>query len=147
MREAFNYPQGSFEQMSKFMFKRDYEQITRDRFTTGCNDEAIIFARLAKSQKLDFKLIEAIDKRWLNSPMDDGKLLGHAFVSVLLEDNQHVLVDPQRRTIFVDDWVLGGYEVLATGDNFKDMGLTDFDKMKELYFNRKTLFHQEHGIS
>jgi len=69
---------------------------------------------------------------------------GHAFAFVELEKNEKVLVDPQRKTIYIDgSWILSMYETLGECNNFSDIGLTDFNKMQELYMRVKTTYHDK----
>ena len=128
----------------ELMFRRTASEIVKSGFTTGCNDEAIVFADLSRKAELKITLVEGIDKRWLDAPMSEEMMRGHAFAFVDLEDNERVLVDPQRKAIYIDgSWILSMYEILGECNNFSDIGLTDFNKMQELYMKVKTAYHDK----
>lgn len=132
------------QEIRNLMFKRTASEIVKSGFTTGCNDEAIVFADLARKAGLKVTLVEGADKRWLDAPMSEKMMRGHAFAFVDLENNERVLVDPQRKAIYIDgSWILSMYKVLGECNNFSDIGLTDFDKMQELYMKVKTAYHDK----
>lgn len=108
-------------------------QIINDGYATGCTDFAIVFCAYLKALNIKYKYIEVIQKRWLESPMDDKKVMGHALVEV-----NGVIVDPQRKTIYHDKaWAMTPYVVFGEAQEPYELGLVDFQTNIQKYFDFK----------
>lgn len=121
------------DEISRQFLQRDADQILKDGYLTGCHDDAILFLTFISNFDFDFEYIEAIDTRWLESPMEEKKVMGHVFVKV-----GDLLIDPQRKVIYVDgDWVLSRYEIFGKGKEPYDLGLIDFSSMMTKFMDFK----------
>jgi len=110
-------------------------QILNDGYATGCTDFAICYCAFLRYLNISYEYIEVLEKRWLESPIDDKKVMGHAFVKV-----GDLLIDPQRKIIYQDPaFVLRRYEVFGEGKEPYDLGLTSFrtNMRKYLEFKEK----------
>ena len=125
-------------QKNKLFRKRTATQILKDGFTTGCTDDAIIFIAMAKTKGFNPLYVEALEKKWLDAPMNERMVRGHAFVMI-----KNLLIDPQRKQICANpDRIFNRYEIFGKGKEPYDLGLFDlktsiqkFMEFKENYKN------------
>ena len=106
---------------NKLFRNRTATQILKDGFTTGCTDDSIVFIAMAKTKGFSPLYIEALEKKWLNAPMSERRVRGHAFVMI-----KNLLIDPQRKQICADpNRIFSRYEIFGTGKEPYDLGLFD----------------------
>jgi hypothetical protein len=113
--------------------KRTGKEILESGFSTGCTDDAIAFMSVLDSLGQDYQYVETIEKDWLDSPMENSKIKGHAYVEV-----DGFLIDPQRKAIYLDpSWVLSRYVIFGKAKSPLDFGLNSFQEMAQIFMNYK----------
>ena len=112
---------------------RSAMQIINDKYTTGCTDFAIVLCAFLKELGISYRYVDALEKRWLDAPIEEHRVVGHAFVEV-----GGLLIDPQRKIIYHDpEFVLQRYVVFGKGTEPYELGLTDFETNIQKYFDFK----------
>lgn len=113
-------------------------RILTDNYATGCTDFAIVFCAFLKEMNIPYQYIDALEKRWIEAPMEEKKVMGHAFVRI-----NGLLVDPQRKVIYHDQtFVLQRYVLFGEGQEPYDLGLTDFQTNMQKYFDFKEKYQE-----
>lgn len=111
-------------------------EIINDGYATGCTDFAIVLCAYLKELGIKYKYVDVLEKRWLDAPMEEKKVMGHAFV-----ETNNLLIDPQRKIIYHDPkFVLQRYVVFGKGTEPHELGLTDFQTNMKRYFDFKENF-------
>jgi len=106
-------------------------EIIESKKLTGCSDYALVFLVLAKASGFKTKYVETIQTEWLRDGGD--KILGHVFVEVFLDkEEEWVIIDPQGAVIRA--WYGKRYVVYAKGEDSWDIGIKNFDDLKEKFF-------------
>ena len=114
---------------------RTASDILNDGYATGCTDFAIVLCAFLKELEIPYLYLDVLEKRWLDASMEEGKVMGHAFV-----ETHGLLIDPQRKIIYHDlKFALQRYEEFGRGKEPYDLGLTDFrtNMKKYLEFKKK----------
>lgn len=118
--------------------QRNAEKILKDGFSAGCHDETIVFCSLAIAAGLKPTYVEALEKAWLEDKSSSPKIRGHTFVEV-----SGVLVDPQRKIIYVDqDWILLRYVIYGKASEPYDLGLTSFGALIKKFMDFKEKYQK-----
>ena len=118
--------------------KRIGKEILESGFSTGCTDDAIAFMYVLDDLGQNYLYVETIEKDWLDSPMENSKIKGHAYVEV-----DGFLVDPQRKAIYLDpSWVLSRYVIFGKAKSPWDLGLNSFQEMAQAFMNYKESYKQ-----
>jgi hypothetical protein len=113
--------------------KRQGKEILESGFSTGCTDDAVAFMYVLETLGQNYQYVETLEKDWLESPMENSKIRGHAYVEV-----DGYLVDPQRKAIYLDpSWVLSRYVVFGKAKSPWDLGLNSFQEMVQIFMNYK----------
>lgn len=121
---------------------RTASSILNDGYATGCTDFAIVFCALLKELTIPYLYLEVLEKRWLDAPMEEKKVMGHAFV-----ETHGLLIDPQRKIIYHDPkFKLQRYEEFGRGKEPYDLGLTDFQINMKRYFEFKEKYRQSKTV-
>lgn len=117
---------------------RTASEILESGYATGCTDFAIVFCAFLKELAIPYLYLDVLEKRWLDAPMEEKKVMGHAFV-----ETRGLLIDPQRKIIYHDPkFVLQRYEEFGRGKEPYDLGLTDFQTNMKKYFEFKEKYRQ-----
>jgi len=126
------------ELINKLFNQRSAEEILKDGFVTGCTDDAIVFLTLLKALDIEAVYVESLEKNWLDAPMNEQMIRGHAFVKV-----GELLIDPQRKVIYIDpNWIKNRYVIYAEGAEPYEFGLTDFREMVQKFMDYKESYKQ-----
>lgn len=116
------------EYKSEHFRKRTATEIIESGKLTGCTDYALVFLALIRASGIDAKYVEAIEVDWLK---DGGnQIKGHIFAEVKLKDSWYI-VDPQAAVIKA--WYGKRYEIYARGEDSWDIGIKNFDELKEKF--------------
>ncbi len=147
IREAASSFNGSFEEKIEGIFqyiknlrmdqtnkreifrKRTADQIIEDGFITGCTDEGLAFIALARAAGIPAKYIETIQTKGLENFENND---GHIFVGVYDKAKGWEIIEPQWQTVGADIQK-DGFTVVAEGLDSWDLGITDFDSLKEKF--------------
>ncbi|OGY39726.1 MAG: hypothetical protein A2418_00555 [Candidatus Brennerbacteria bacterium RIFOXYC1_FULL_41_11] len=122
---------------------RTAEQILKDGYINGCTDDAILFIAAVRSFGLKPIYVEVIEKSWLESPMEQNTIRGHAYVEM-----DDILVDPQRKIIYIDpDFIKTRYIVFGKANEPFQLGLTDFKTIVQKFMDFKEKYQAEHKLS
>jgi len=117
--------------------KRTGKEIVESGFSTGCTDDAIAFMYVLDSLGQGYQYVEALERDWLESPMENSKIKGHAYVEV-----DGYLVDPQRRAVHLDpSWVLSRYVIFGKAKSPWDLGLSSFQDMVQVFMDYKEKYN------
>ena len=119
-------PCKDYKKVLKIFARRNVNKVLEDGFTTGCHDNALVFATLCRAVGIPAKYIMGIDK--LNP-----KNKGHCIVEVYI--NKHwIIVDQNRETISLDikrsDFYKKNY-IVGKGLDSWDIGIKAFKNWKE----------------
>ena len=121
---------------------RDAMHILNDGYATGCTDFCIVYCALLKTLNIPYTYIEVLEKRWLEAPITEKKVMGHCFVETL-----GLLIDPQRKILYADPaFVLQRYAIFGRGTEPHDLGLTDFHANMEAYMKFKEIYVAERDV-
>jgi hypothetical protein len=116
--------------------RRTAGQILNDKYATGCTDYAIVLCSFLKELNMPYSYVEVLEKRWLEAPMEERKVLGHALVKT-----NNLLLDPQVKIIYHNpEFGLRRYEIFGEGNEPYDLGLTDFQTNMKLYLEFKEAY-------
>jgi hypothetical protein len=127
------YFEEKLELITKEFNTRTASQILESGYATGCTDFAIVLCAFLKHLNVSYKYVEVIEKRWLDVPMNEKKVKGHAYVRI-----EDILVDPQRKIIYIDpSFVLTRYKIFGEAQEPHELGLTDFQTNVQKYFDFK----------
>ncbi len=119
---------------------RSAEEIIDSGYATGCTDYAIVMCAFLRYLKIPYSYVEVLEKRWLNAPVEEKRVMGHAFIRI-----ENLLVDPQRKIIYHDpEFILSKYEVFGEGQEPHELGLTDFQTNIQKYFDFKVRYKTRH---
>ncbi len=115
-----------YKKILKIFARRNVNKVLEDGFTTGCHDNALVFATLCRAVGIPAKYIMGIDK--LNP-----KNRGHCVIEVYV--NEHwIIVDQSKRTISLDIKTSDFYKknfIVGKGLNSWDIGIKSFKSWKE----------------
>jgi hypothetical protein len=129
------------ELINKLFNQRTAEEILKDGFVTGCTDDAIVFLALLKALGVEAVYVESLEKSWLDAPMNEQMIRGHAFVKV-----GELLIDPQRKVIYIDpNWIKNRYVIYAEGTEPYEFGLTGFREMVQKFMDFKESYKQNNN--
>ncbi|MBS3923191.1 MAG: transglutaminase domain-containing protein [Nitrosarchaeum sp.] len=109
--------------------KRTADQILHSGFVTGCTDVTLAFIALARALNMPTKYIEAIKTEYIEKPnLNDG----HVYAGVLEGSGRWIITDPtfSRFDIEPENY---GYTIVAEGLDSWDIGIRDFDSLKEKF--------------
>jgi hypothetical protein len=127
------YFEEKLELITREFNTRTASQIIESGYATGCTDFAIVLCAFLKQLNIPYEYVEVIEKRWLDAPMEEKKVMGHAYVKI-----DKLLVDPQRKIIYHDpSFVLTRYELFGEAQEPYELGLTDFQTNIQKYFDFK----------
>ena len=127
----------------KTFHKRTAAQIVDDGFSTGCTDVALVFVSLCRTKSIPTKYVEAIGQDWLEDRYKEGRIHGHAFAEVYLNDRWYV-VDPEMGTIYVASTPYRFFEIYGTGLDTWDVGLHSFEEMRDKFLDFKKNYESTH---
>jgi hypothetical protein len=105
---------------------RTINRILKDKFSTGCHDDALVFATLCRAVDIPAKYVVGIDK--LNP-----KNRGHCVVEVYI-NKEWILIDPFRHLINLDSKKSNFYKenfVIGKGLDSWDIGIKSFKTWKD----------------
>jgi len=109
--------------------KRTADQIIKDGFATGCTDYALVFIALMRAKGIPVRYVEAAKSSWVEKK-DIDHIEGHVFAEVFL-NKAWFIVDPQAAVI--KTWYGKQYQVVATGLDSWDIGIQDFETLREKF--------------
>jgi len=114
-----------YKKVLKIFARRNVDQVLEDGFTTGCHDNALVFATLCRAVGIPAKYIMGIDK--LNP-----KNKGHCVVEVYI-NKDWIIVDQNSKTISLDikrsDFYKKNY-IVGKGLDSWDIGIKSFKNWK-----------------
>ncbi len=119
--------------------KRTAEKIVKDGYVSGCTDYALVFIALCRAKDIPTKYVEVIKCSWL----EDGNVRtinGHIFAECLIKD-KWIQIDPQRGTMHTKT-SYNGFEIFDEGLDSWDIGITDFDSLREKFEDFKQKYNQ-----
>lgn len=119
--------------------KRTAKKILKDGFASGCTDYALVFVTLCRARGIPTKYVETIKCRWLEDT-NSRTIYGHIFAECLI-NTKWVQIDPQRGTIYTRN-NYNGFEIFDEGLDSWDIGIYDFDSLKEKFENFKQKYNQ-----
>lgn len=109
--------------------KRTADQIIDDGYITGCTDEGLVFIALARACGIPTKYIETMRTAGLEDLTNNN---GHIFVGIYKDDKGWKTIEPQNQIIDAIPSELG-FTIVAEGLDSWDIGITDFDSLKEKF--------------
>ncbi len=108
---------------------RTADEIITSKTCTGCTDYALVFLALMRASGYDATYVEAIEGKWLQEGGDP--VLGHIFAEVVIDEKPYI-IDPQNACIKA--WYGKRYVIFAKGKDSWDIGIHNFDELKEKFF-------------
>ena len=115
-----------YKKVIKIFARRNVNKVLEDGFTTGCHDNALVFATLCRAVGIPAKYIMGIDKL---SPKNKG----HCVVEVYINKGW-IIVDQNRKAISLDikrsDFYRKNY-IVGKGFDSWDIGIKSFKNWKE----------------
>jgi len=119
-------PCKDYKKVLKIFARRNVNKVLEDGFTTGCHDNALVFATLCRAVGIPAKYIMGIDK--LNP-----KNKGHCVVEVYI-NKDWIIVDQNRKAISLNikrsDFYKNNY-IVGKGLDSWDIGIKSFKNWKE----------------
>ena len=100
---------------------RTADKVLKDKFTTGCHDEALVFATLCRAAGIPAKYLVGINKT-------DPRNSGHCAVEIYI-DGSWVLVDQSKNVIYLNPARSHFYHwhfIIGTGLDSWDNGIKSF---------------------
>lgn len=110
----------------KIFAKRTISKILKDKFSTGCHDDALIFVVFSRILGIPAKYVAGIDKL-------DPKNKGHCVAEIYI-GKDWVLVDPSEKTIDLDLKRSNFYKenfLIGKGLDSWDIGIKSFRSWKD----------------
>ncbi len=124
--------------------KRTGSQILEDGYCTGCIDSALAFITLARASGIPAKYIETISEKWLNE--GGTSIAGHIYSQIYDEKNDvWRWVDPMGRKLDTNPET-DSRVVFKEGLDSWDIGMRDFESMKELFYIFRKGWPEEKGL-
>lgn len=132
--------------------QRTAADIMKSRYYTGCTDFALVFTLLARSAGIPTIYVETISEESLNS--ENKSYSGHVYTKIYdFEKKDWIWVDPMQREVPStapnkptpeQENSRGKRIVLAEGKDSWDIGIHDFNSLKETFDTFKKDWREKH---